>query len=109
MKEVVLQIHSGVWGILVLLFIFSFAFYRQKGWIMGLRLSYLVMIITGIWLLFLIHFPIMFLLKGVLAILLIGLMEMVLGRRKKQKSTVPFLVLLAIDLILILLIGYKII
>lgn len=109
MGHVLLEIHSGVWGIMILLFILSLVFYRQKGWSMALRLSYLVMLVTGIWMLILHHFPALYDVKGVLAILLIGLMEMALGRRQKQKSTTLILVFSAIDLILILLIGYKVI
>lgn len=106
---VLLHIHSGVWGIMVLLFILSFAFYHQKVWSMILRLSYLVMIITGVWMLALIGFPAMLILKGILAVVLIGLMEMALAKRGRQQSATLLLVLLAVDLIFILLIGYRII
>ncbi|MCO7175082.1 DUF1516 family protein [Sporolactobacillus kofuensis] len=104
-----LQIHGLVWGLVVILFIFSFMFSQQKAWSMGLRLTYLVMIITGVWMLFLIHFPLMLVIKGVLSIGLIGLMEMALGKRKKHERTGIFLVLIAVFLILILLIGYHVI
>ncbi|TGA97986.1 DUF1516 family protein [Sporolactobacillus shoreae] len=108
MGHILFQIHSSVWGIMILLFIISLIFYRQKIWSMILRLAYLVMIVTGVWMLTLHHFPALYDIKGVLAILLIGLMEMALGRRQKQKSVSLILVFAAIDLILILLIGYKI-
>jgi hypothetical protein len=56
-----------------------------------------------------IHFPVVYDIKGVLALLLIGFMEMALGRRQKQKSVVLSLLFVFVDLIVILLIGYKII
>ncbi|RYL94062.1 DUF1516 family protein [Sporolactobacillus sp. Y61] len=109
MQEILLHIHSGVWGIMILLFILSFAFNRQKGWSMALRLTYLIMLVTGVWMLVLIHFPILFVIKGVLALILIGLMEMALAKRNRHQSAVWLMILFVIDLIFILLIGYEII
>lgn len=109
MGHVLLQIHSITWGVMVILFVVSLIAYQQKIWSMLLRLSYIVMLITGIWMLIRIHFPVVYDIKGVLALLLIGFMEMALGRRQKQKSVVLSLLFVFVDLIVILLIGYKII
>ncbi|MCI1859381.1 MAG: DUF1516 family protein [Sporolactobacillus sp.] len=109
MSEWLLQIHSSIWGVMVVLFILSYFFYWKKGLAIGLRLSYLVMIVTGVWMLAQIHFPGRLILKGILAIILIGLMEMALAKRKKQQPAVLFLVIGAIDLILVLLLGYHVI
>jgi Protein of unknown function (DUF1516). len=108
MGHVLLQIHNITWMAMAVLFIISLIAYRQKAWSMVLRLAYVIMLVTGIWMLIRIHFPVVYDIKAVLALLLIGFMEMALGRRQKQKSIVLILLFAAIDLILILLIGYKI-
>lgn len=59
--------------------------------------------------LFLIHFPLVPTIKGVLSFALIGLMEVAMGKRKKKESSWIFLVLIAVLLILILLMGYHVI
>lgn len=106
MFGVLLHTHSGMWGVMVLLFILSYIFYQQKGWSIALRISYLVMLATGIWMLSLIGFPWKYDLKGVLALVLIGLMEATLSKRKKGESTIFQWVLLIVILVLILLLGY---
>ncbi|RYM01721.1 DUF1516 family protein [Sporolactobacillus sp. THM7-7] len=108
MFNVLLHTHSGMWGVMVLLFILSFAFYQQKGWSMALRLAYLIMLATGIWMLTLIGFPWKFILKGILALILIGLMEATLGKRKRRESTLTLWILIIVILIVILLLGYEV-
>ncbi|MCQ2009838.1 MAG: DUF1516 family protein [Sporolactobacillus sp.] len=107
--HVLLQIHGLVWGLVVILFILSYLLTEQKVWSMILRTAYLVMIITGVVMLFLIHFPLVPTIKGVLSFALIGLMEVAMGKRKKKESSWIFLVLIAVLLILILLMGYHVI
>ncbi|WKB35633.1 DUF1516 family protein [Terrilactibacillus sp. S3-3] len=109
MFDVLIHTHSGMWGVMVILFILSIILFRQSIWRMLLRLAYLVMIVTGIWMLILQHFPGAFVLKGILALILVGMMEMALARRRKEQPSVLLWVLLAVDLIVILLLGYKII
>lgn len=109
MGHVLLQIHNITWMAMAVLFVISLIAYRQKAWSMVLRLSYVVMLVTGIWMLIRTHFPVVYDIKGILALLLIGLMEMALGRRQKHKPVALSLLFVVIDLILILLIGYKII
>lgn len=106
MFDILLHTHSGMWGIMVLLFILSFAFYQQRGWSMGLRLAYLVMIVTGVWMLALKGFPWLFILKGILALILIGMMEMTLSKRRRKESTFLMWILIVVVLLVILLIGY---
>lgn len=102
-------VHAYVWPIMTVLFIVAVLLPQQKAWSMILRLSYLVMIISGVWLLAMYHFPAMLVVKGILAIVLIGLMEMSLSRRSKRESATLFLILSAIVLVIILLIGYRVI
>lgn len=109
MREILAHVHAFVWPIMILFFLISVALPKQKAWNMILRLSYLIMILSGAILLAFKHFPPMLMLKGILAILLIGLMEMTLARRGKQKSFVLFLVIAAIVFVFVLLIGYRVI
>ncbi|MET1248591.1 DUF1516 family protein [Sporolactobacillus sp. STCC-11] len=104
-----LLIHGLVWGLVVIFFILSYLFTAQKVWSMILRTAYLVMIITGVVMLFIIHFPLMPTIKGVLSFALIGLMEVAMGKRKKKESSWLFLVLIAVLLIVIVLMGYHVI
>ncbi|MCL1631342.1 YisL family protein [Sporolactobacillus sp. CPB3-1] len=104
-----LQIHGLVWGLVVIFFILSYVLPNQKIWSMILRLTYLVMIVTGIAMLFLIHFPLMPTIKGVLSFALIGLMEAAMGKRKRGESSAVLLILIAALLIVIVLMGYRVI
>ncbi|MFT8317676.1 MAG: DUF1516 family protein [Sporolactobacillus sp.] len=106
---ILVGVHAYVWPLMTILFIVAVLLPRQKAWSMILRLAYLVMIISGVWLLAMYHFPAMLVVKGILAIVLIGLMEMSLARRGKRQSVALFLVLTAIVLVIILLIGYRVI
>jgi len=77
---------------------------------MILRLFYLVMIGTGAYMLFgLGGYPGSYHLKALLAIVLIGLMEMTLGRRKKGKNALPFLLGVIVVLVVVVLLGYEVI
>lgn len=107
--NIFLQSHAGSWAIMILLFIISYFFYRQKITPMILRLFYLIMIISGICLLYGLKFPVLYIVKGILAIGLIGLMEMILGRRSRRESHGVMWIIWAVVLIAILLIGYGVI
>ncbi|MFT9426299.1 MAG: DUF1516 family protein [Sporolactobacillus sp.] len=100
--------HAYTWPIMIVCFVFALIWQKQRIWRMILRLTYIVMIVSGAILLGYTHFPPMLMLKGILAILLIGLMEMLLARRDKHKSLALFSLLAALVLALILLIGYRV-
>lgn len=102
--------HASSWLILVILFVVCYFIPKNKVLPMILRLFYLVMIITGGLMLFGVGgYEGVFHLKALLAIVLIGLMEMILGRRKKGKSTLPFLIGAIVLLVVVALIGYDVI
>ncbi|MCO7125544.1 DUF1516 family protein [Sporolactobacillus shoreicorticis] len=104
-----LQIHGLVWGLVVIFFILSYVLPDQKIWSMILRTAYLVMIITGVVMLVLIHFPLMPTIKGVLSFALIGLMEVAIGKRKKKEISWFIPVLIAALLLVIVFMGYHVI
>lgn len=102
--------HASSWVILIILFLVSLFMTNNKIPHMILRLFYLVMIFTGGYMLFVQGgYNPAFHLKALCAILLIGMMEMVLVRRKKGKSFMPFLIALIVLLVVVVLIGYDVI
>ncbi|WP_409294859.1 DUF1516 family protein [Peribacillus sp. SCS-26] len=90
--------HASSWAILIILFLISYFMNKQKISLMLQRLFYIVMVGSGIGMLILGHYSWMFFLKGVLAIILIGLMEMLVIRKKKEKKHgalwIPFIIIL---------------
>lgn len=101
--------HAASWLILVILFVICYFIPKNKVLPMILRLFYLVMIVTGGYMLFTGGVGGVFHLKALCAILLIGMMEMVLARRKKGKNALPFLIALIVLLVVVVLIGYDVI
>lgn len=98
-----------MWGLLLVFFVLALALPRQ-GWpVMLLRLFYLVMIVSGVGMLIVLQFPVFYVVKGLLALVLIGTIEMVLARRKKGSvSPIQWAVLLLL-LVLVPLMGYQVI
>ncbi|MED1564330.1 hypothetical protein AJ85_12220 [Alkalihalobacillus alcalophilus ATCC 27647 = CGMCC 1.3604] len=90
METMFSHLHSSAWAITVLLFIIAFFLIKggkaKAGKIlhMILRLFFVIMLVSGIYLLFALWgFAAMYAVKGLLAIALIGLMEVILTRTKK--------------------------
>ncbi|MCS7461275.1 DUF1516 family protein [Paenibacillus doosanensis] len=109
MFNIFYQSHAGSWALMIILFILSVIFYRQKVTQMILRLFYLIMLVSGIGMLTLLGFPLLYVIKGVLAIVLIGMMEMIVARRRRQQSAAPMWIVFVILLVLIVLLGYGVI
>lgn len=104
--DMMLKLHM-MWGVMVLLFILSLIFRGQKITVMLLRLTYLLMLGTGIGLLIGYKFPLLYVMKGVLAFLLFGVMEMIVGKAQRGERVVPLLWVLFIILIVIIpAVGY---
>lgn len=98
-----------MWGLLLVFFVLALALPRQAWPVMLLRLFYLVMIISGVGMLIALQFPLFYVVKGLLALVLIGTIEMVLARRKKDSvSPIQWAVLLIL-LVLVPLMGYQVI
>lgn len=107
--------HAGSWFFTLLFFAISYAMFKkgsmkpQKITHMILRLFFIIMILSGIGMLAAMQFPLVFIVKGVLAFILIGLMEMILTRSVKGKEAKSFWLPFAIVLILVLLMGFNVI
>lgn len=116
--NVLYQSHIGSWAILVLLFFI--AYFLMKGGKktggkivhMILRLFYIIMVVTGLGMIFNYSYPVAYHVKAVLAIILIGAMEVLLVRTKKGTigSKAPMLWgVVIVTLILVILIGFGVI
>lgn len=111
------QSHIGSWAILVLLFFVSY--FLVKGGIrkggkivhMILRLFYIIQIVSGVGLLMAYQFPAAFIIKAIIAIVMIYAMEMILVRTQKgtmEKGGLYWAILL-ISLVLVILLGFEVI
>ncbi|SFE63861.1 Protein of unknown function [Bacillus sp. OV194] len=109
MFNALLHTHSGSWAIMVILFLITYFTKSQKITLMLQRLFYLIMIVTGVWMLSILHFPLTYVLKGVLAIVLIGVMEMLVARKRKGSPMPAMWIVLIILLVVIVLMGYGVI
>ncbi|OPA81110.1 hypothetical protein BVG16_01870 [Paenibacillus selenitireducens] len=103
------QSHAGSWAILILLFVASVIFKRQKVTPMITRLFYLIMLGSGIGMLIEWNFPLMYVIKGILAVFMIGMMEMIMGRVRRNQPTGMFWIIFVILLALIVCMGYGVI
>lgn len=110
--------HAYFWMVLVVLFLMTFFLYRAniskaaKITHMVVRLLYIIMVGTGITLLYLIQFPATHILKAVIAIVLVYFMEMILVKTKKgfsQKLLIPYWLLCLVALVVVILLGYRVI
>lgn len=106
------HLHITTWVILLILFFVAYAKY-SKGLHMAVRLFYLVVIATGAELIFrynvfqMTRFVGEYIGKIVLAIVLIGLMEMMLGRKQKGTLSKGIVISFWIVLILVILLGFR--
>lgn len=109
------QSHIGSWAILVLVFLITFLLAKsgkERGAkIVGmvLRLFYVIMLVSGGGMLFRLSFPLMYIIKAVLAVVMIGMMEAIIGRTKRRESTGVFWGVMLVLLVLIVLMGYGVI
>jgi hypothetical protein len=110
--------HGDSWWVTILLFVITYFLAKagkQKGakvLHMILRLFYVIMIFSGVVLLFNWGFPLVYVLKGILAIVLIFAMEMILVRT--QKGTLGdrapmFWGIFVVSLIVVVLLGLRVI
>ncbi|MFC5712645.1 DUF1516 family protein [Thalassorhabdus alkalitolerans] len=119
MLDIMLNIHRSVWLLLVIVFVIAYINLtkgKEKGYKIPhhiARLFYVLMIVSGVYLLISYGFPINYTVKSILALWLIYLMEVILGRTKRGELTgsqrTYYWVQFAIALILIIMIGYNVI
>lgn len=104
--EMMLKVHM-MWGALVLLFVLSLFLRKQKITVMLLRLTYVLMLATGIGMLVAIGFQLFYIAKGLLAIALIGVMEMITGKvRRGQRAPIVLWILLVALFVVVPAMGY---
>ncbi|HIW33953.1 MAG TPA: DUF1516 family protein [Candidatus Paenibacillus intestinavium] len=104
--------HSAAWLIMIILFLVSYFVKKEKVkkvTHMILRLFYLIQIFSGGFMFFQGGYSGVYHLKIALAIILVGMMEMILVRQRKGKNTLPFWIIFAVLLVVVVLIGYGVI
>ena len=107
--------HAGSWFLTLLLFAIGVVLLKNgKGKAlkitqMILRLFFVIMLISGVGLIVGLQFPALYIIKGILAIILIALMEIILTRSAKGKETKAFWLSFAGVLPIVLLIGFNVI
>ncbi|MDN4074901.1 DUF1516 family protein [Fictibacillus terranigra] len=109
MFDMFYEMHRGSWAILIVLFLITYFTKSQKISLMLQRLFYLIMIVSGAGMLVTLNFPLQYVLKGVLAIVLIGVMEMLVARKRKGSPMPMMWIVLIILLAIILMMGYGVI
>ncbi|MBG9454865.1 hypothetical protein ABE61_12650 [Lysinibacillus sphaericus] len=104
------HLHITTWVVAIVIFLIAALMGKQsKGLHMALRLFYILIIITGGALFFKYQAgdPMLYGLKFVFGILVIGMMEMVLVRQKKNKPTGLFWILFAVFFFITMFLGFK--
>ncbi|RUL54252.1 MULTISPECIES: YisL family protein [Lysinibacillus] len=104
------HLHITAWVVALVLFLVGAFVSKSKGIHMALRLFYILTIITG-GALFIeamdYGMGMQYGIKFLLGILVIGMMEMILVRQKKNKPTTMFWILFAVFLFAVLYMGFK--
>jgi len=109
------QIHRDSWFWILLFFVLSFLLTKNgKTKFLKithglLRLVFIIMIVTGAGMLIAYKFPLAYMVKGVLAVLMIGVIEMVLGRVRRKERTGPLWGAFVFLLAMVLLIAFRVI
>ncbi|MBP2241124.1 hypothetical protein J2Z40_001686 [Cytobacillus eiseniae] len=104
--------HITSWLLALILFIVALGLHKsgkEKGFKivkMILRLFYLLTIGTGIWILTSINIDMMYVIKSLVGIWVIGMFEMVLAGTAKGKKTAISWLLLIISLVIVLYLGF---
>lgn len=105
--------HVTAWALALILFIVAI-FLQSSGKEKGakvvqmiLRVLYLVIIATGIGLLFMLtKITVLYILKAVVGLWIIGLFEMILGRIANKRKTTVFWIQFVVALALVLYLGF---
>jgi peptidoglycan/LPS O-acetylase OafA/YrhL len=113
--SMLVRTHADSWFWILIFFLLSYVFLRKEKTTLekvakGLfRLVSLVMVVTGIGMLIAFHFPATYVVKGILAILMLGVMEAILGMTKRGKKTGSYWILVIILFVLVLLLAMRVI
>ncbi|GAK11895.1 YisL family protein [Geomicrobium sp. JCM 19039] len=107
--------HQGSWAFVAALFIvayFLFTSHKNKpGKIlhMILRLFFIIMLVSGVGMLFEMGWPLVYIVKGILAVVMIGLMEMSLGKAKRGENGMGAFIGVIVLLVIVALMGFNVI
>lgn len=107
--------HDFGWLVMIILFFVSFGLSnggKEKGakiTSMILRVFYLVAIGTGATMLVQYNFPTFYAIKGLIAIILIGMMEIILAKTRRSEKAGAFWLFFVILLVVVILMGLGII
>ncbi|WP_078381477.1 YisL family protein [Sutcliffiella halmapala] len=105
--------HISTWAIALILFVVALVLQKSgkakgaKIVSMILRVFYILIVVTGVQLLFKINITGEYFLKAALGIVVIGLMEMISVRTRKEKSTVVFWVIFLAALAYVIHLGFS--
>ncbi|EEM08430.1 MULTISPECIES: DUF1516 family protein [Bacillus] len=109
MYQTFLQIHAGSWAILIILFIMSYMLKKQEFTLWAQRAFYVLMLTSGVGMVVIKGFPVISMIKGIFALILIMSMEILISRRRKGETHSLWWGVFSITLIVILLIGFHVI
>lgn len=109
LQSILYEAHSGSWAFLIIFFLISYLFPKQKVTMMIERLFVVIMILSGAGMVALYGFPLLSIFKGVLALIFIGVMEMMFVRRRAGQKHAMFWIIWIILFAIILSIGYDVI
>jgi len=107
------QTHAGSWAFLILFFVLTYIF-KKKYLSMILRLFFVLMVASGAYMIFGTGgYSSDYHTKALVAIIMIGFMEMILARRMKKnqsgKQLLPFWIGIVVLLTVLLLIAFRVI
>ncbi|WP_090776409.1 YisL family protein [Shouchella lonarensis] len=111
LAEIFSASHEGAWFIFAVLFFaaYLFALFRKykvsKVFHMILRLFYVIMLVSGIGMIIHLGFPYFFVIKGILAVTMIGFMEVAIGKQQRGERTIIPLFVATILVIVVMFMG----
>jgi uncharacterized membrane protein SirB2 len=105
--------HISTWAVALILFVVAIALQKSgkakgaKIVSMVLRLFYILIVATGVLLLSKINIDSAYVIKGLMGIVVIGLMEMISVRTRKAKSTTVLWGIFAVALAYVMYLGFS--
>jgi|GEM_PF-755428 len=107
--------HEGSWIFVAILFFLTVFLYKKSSkksatiTQMFLRIFYLLMILSGLGMIIAFNFPLFYTTKGIIAVVMVGFMEVCCGRLAKNAPYFTLFIVSTILLIVVLLMGFRVI
>ncbi|WNC13595.1 DUF1516 family protein [Brevibacillus brevis] len=115
MGTALLKAHVGSWELAFVLLIVGYILYRAgkttvaKVLHMLLRLMMVIILVTGLWMLFQFHTSdVYYYVKGLLAIVSFGLIEMTMGKARRNEGSIGFFIGALIVMVAVIMLGYRV-